>query len=249
MRSIVARSASSASDMALVSLENAAPSNTYQLMLSTYRVDQFESHDNRQGGFLFAMCSATDSFDIALAAEGTDICDTIYDGDPADPAAQSKLNFDKCLAFTDFTLQMNPLVYEFSNIDTTNPAQARGPDADFFTLFDFSAKEDPVQTMLTQDHVNVINGFMGQTTGFYKNLIKKGVIIMGQTEGTNEVKYLNGNYGKGTFTFYGGHDPEDYQHQVGDPPTDLSLHPNSPGYRLILNNILFPAAEKKKHKT
>lgn len=202
-----------------------------------------------KGGFLFAMCSATDSFDIALAAEGTDICDTIYDGDPADPAAQSKLNFDKCLAFTDFTLQTNPLVYEFSNIDTTNPAQARGPDADFFTLFDFSAKEDPVQTMLTQDHVNVINGFMGQTTGFYKNLIKKGVIIMGQAEGTNEVKYLNGNYGKGTFTFYGGHDPEDYQHQVGDPPTDLSLHPNSPGYRLILNNILFPAAEKKKHKT
>lgn len=202
-----------------------------------------------KGGFLFAMCSATDSFDIALAAEGVDICDTIYDGDPADPAAQSKLDYDKCLAFTDFILQMNPLVYEFSNIDTTNPAQARGPDADFFTLFDFSAKEDPVQTMLTQDHVNVINGFMGQTTGFYKNALKKGVIVMAQAEGTNEVKYLNGNFGKGTFTFYGGHDPEDYQHQVGDPPTDLSLHPNSPGYRLILNNILFPAAEKKKHKT
>lgn len=202
-----------------------------------------------KGGFMFAMCSATDSYDIALAAEGTDICEVMYDGDGADPAASSKLDFSKCLAFSNFTLQMNPMIYEFSNIDTTPTAQTRGPDADTFTLFDFSAKEDPVQTMLTQCHVNVIPGFMGQTTGFYRDKIKKGVVIMGQTEGTTEVKYINGNYGNGTFTYYGGHDPEDYQHAVGDPPTDLALHPSSPGYRLILNNILFPAAEKKKHKT
>jgi len=202
-----------------------------------------------QGGFMFAMCSATDSYDIALAAEGADIAESMYDGDPSDPGAQSKLDFSKCLAFTNFILEMNPLVYEFSNLDTSNQSQARGPEADFFTLFDFSAKEDPVQTMLTQCHTNIIPGFMGQTTGFRRDLIKKGLILMGQVEGTREVKYLNGNWGQGTFTFYGGHDPEDYQHQVGDPPTDLSLHPNSPGYRLILNNVLFPAAEKKKHKT
>lgn len=202
-----------------------------------------------QGGFMFAMCSATDSYDIALAAENVDICESMYDGDGADPAAQSRLDFSRCLAFTDFTLEMNPLVYEFSNLDTSNQNQARGPQADFFTLFEFSAKEDPVQTMLTQCHTNIIPGFMGQTTGFRREMIKKGLILMGQVEGTREVKYLNGNWGQGTFTFYGGHDPEDYQHQVGDPPTDLSLHPNSPGYRLILNNVLFPAAEKKKHKT
>jgi hypothetical protein len=202
-----------------------------------------------QGGFMFAMCSATDSYDIALAAEGVDICESMYDGDPADPAAQSKLDFSKTLAFRDFTLEPNALVYEFSNIDVTNQGPARGPEADFFTLFEFSAKEDPVQTMLTQCHTNVVPGFMGQTTAFRRDLIKKGIILMGQVEGTREVKYLNGNWGQGTFTFYGGHDPEDYQHAVGDPPTDLSLHPNSPGYRLILNNVLFPAAEKKKHKT
>lgn len=201
------------------------------------------------GGFMFAMCSATDSYDIALAAEGIDMCETMYDGDPADPAAQGRLDFSKCLAFQNFTLERNPMVYEYSDIDMSNEAQGRGPQADFFTLFDFSAKEDPVQTMLTQDHTNVIPGFMGQTTSFRRDLVKKGIMILGQTEGTREVKYLNGNYGQGTFTFYGGHDPEDYQHQVGDPPTDLSLHPNSPGYRLILNNVLFPAAEKKKHKT
>ncbi len=202
-----------------------------------------------QGGFMFAMCSATDTYDIALAAEGVDICESIYDGDSADPGAQAKLDYDRCLAFHNFVLEPNPLVYEFSNLDTSNYSVARGAEADFFTLFDFSAKEDPVQTMLTQSHTSVINGFLGQTTGFNRDLVKKGVIIMGQVEGTREVKYLNGNWGNGTFTFYGGHDPEDYQHAVGDPPTDLSLHPNSPGYRLILNNVLFPAAEKKKHKT
>jgi hypothetical protein len=202
-----------------------------------------------KGGFMFAMCSATDTYDIALASEKVDICDSMYDGDPMDPTAQSRLDYSKCLAFQNFALEMNPLVYEFSNLDTSNQSLVRGAEADFFTLFEFSAKEDPVQTMLTQNHTSVINGFLGQTTGFNRDLVKKGIVLMGQVEGTKEVKYLNGNYGKGTFTFYGGHDPEDYQHAVGDPPTDLSLHPNSPGYRLILNNVLFPAAEKKKHKT
>ena len=201
-----------------------------------------------QGGFLFAMCSATDSFDIALAAENTDICDRMYDGDAPDPDAQSKLDFSKTLAFQNFTLEMNPLVYEYSNIDI-QPSEIGPQDNDYFTLFDFSAKYDPVPTMLTQDHVNVIHGFMGQTTMFRKSLIKKSVVIMGERNGTDQVKYIHGNYGRGTFTFYGGHDPEDYQHAVGDPPTDLSLYKNSPGYRLILNNILFPAAKKKKQKT
>jgi hypothetical protein len=202
-----------------------------------------------QGGFLFSMCSATDTFDIALAAGSVDICDTPYDGDPPDPAAQQRLDFSQCLAFENFHLEMNPLVYEFSDIDMTQQAALRGQANDFFTLFDFSAKEDPVPTMLTQDHVNVIPGFMGQTTSFNKKLLKKSDIILAETEGAGEVKYLHGNYGKGTFTFYGGHDPEDYQHRVGDPPTDLALHKNSPGYRLILNNILFPAAQKKEQKT
>jgi len=202
-----------------------------------------------RGGFLFAMCSATDTFDIALAAEGMDMVDTPFDGDPPDPDCQSKLNYDRCLAFTGFKIITNPLVYEFSDIDTSDYSKLRGPEADYFTLFEFSAKYDPVPTMLTQCHVSVINGFMGQTTGFKKELIKRGVTILAEVEGAGEVKYLHGNYGRGTFTFYGGHDPEDYQHAVGDPPTDLSLHKNSPGYRLILNNILFPAAKKKERKT
>lgn len=201
-----------------------------------------------QGGFLFAMCSATDSFDIALAAQSVDICDRMYDGDPPDPDAQSKLDYSQTFAFTDFKLEMNPLVYEYSDIDI-QPAEIGLQTNDYFTLFDFSAKYDPVPTMLTQDHVNVIPGFMGQTTMFRKKLIKNSVVIMGERAGTDQVKYIHGNYGRGTFTFYGGHDPEDYQHAVGDPPTDLSLHKNSPGYRLILNNILFPAAKKKKQKT
>jgi hypothetical protein len=202
-----------------------------------------------QGGFVFSMCSATDTFDIALAARGVDIVDTPYDHDPFDPAAQQKLDFGRTLAFENFTLEMNPLVYEFSNIDMTREATLRGQEADYFQLFDFSAKEDPVPTMLTQCHLNILRGFMGQTTSFRKSLLKKSVIILGEVQGGDEVKYLHGNFGKGTFTFYGGHDPEDYQHQVGDPPTQLELHPSSPGYRLILNNVLFPAAKKQERKT
>jgi len=203
------------------------------------------------GGFLFAMCSATDTYDIALAAENTDICDVMYDGDPPDRDAQQRLDFSKTLAFTDFTLEKNPLRYEYSDIDQP-PSDVLGlqnPERDYFTLFEFSAKFDPVPTMLTQDHVNVIPGFLGQTTRFKKSLIKKTVTILAEQQGTDQVQYLHGNYGRGTFTFYGGHDPEDYQHAVGDPPTDLALHKNSPGYRLILNNILFPAAKKKQQKT
>jgi len=201
-----------------------------------------------QGGFLFAMCSATDSYDIALSAIGVDICAPMYDGDAADPDAQQKLNFDNTLAFTNFKLETNPYVYEYSNIDI-QPIEIGDFQNDYFTLFEFSAKYDPVPTMLTQCHVNVIKGFMGQTTMFRRSTIKSSVIILGERKGTDQVKYIHGNFGRGTFTFYGGHDPEDYQHAVGDPPTDLNLHKNSPGYRLILNNVLFPAATKKKQKT
>jgi len=203
------------------------------------------------GGFVFAMCSATDALDIALAAENTDICDVMYDGDPPDPDCQQKLDFSKTLAFENFKLEMNPYRYEYSDIDLppSDPPPLRDPSTDYFTLFEFSAKYDPVPTMLTQNHVNVIHNFMGQTTSFNRKVIKKSVIILAEKEGTDEVKYIHGNYGRGTFTFLGGHDPEDYQHAVGDPPTDLSLHKNSPGYRLILNNVLFPAAKKKKLKT
>ncbi len=200
------------------------------------------------GGFMFAMCSATDTYDIALAAENTDICDVMFDGDPPDADCQERLDYSKTFAFTDFKLVRNPMEYEYSDIDVTPNLTGR-PDSDYFTLFEFSAKYDPVPTMLTQDHVNVVPGFLGQTTAFRKHLVKKSVVILGEKAGTDEVKYLHGNYGRGTFTWYGGHDPEDYQHQVGDPPTDLNLHKNSPGYRLILNNILFPAAKKKQQKT
>lgn len=200
------------------------------------------------GGFMFAMCSATDSYDIALAAENTDIVDAVFDGDPMDPNFASKLDFTKTFAFEHFQIETNPLQYEYSNIDV-QPLEIGSPDNDYFTLFDFSAKFDPVPTMLTQDHVNVIRGFMGQTTMFHKSTIKKNVTILGQRDGTDQVRYLYSNYGRGFFAFYGGHDPEDYQHQVGDPPTDLKLHKQSPGYRLILNNVLFPAAKKKKLKT
>ncbi|RJP70285.1 MAG: asparagine synthetase B [Ignavibacteriales bacterium] len=200
------------------------------------------------GGFMFAMCSATDSYDIALAAENTDICDKMFDGDAADPDAQKKLDFSKTFAFENFNLEMNPFVYEYSDIDIQQP-EIGNPQNDYFTLFDFSAKYDPVPTMLTQDHVNVVRGFMGQTTMFHKKFIKKSVIVLGERAGTDQVRYIHGNFGRGTFTFYGGHDPEDYQHAVQDPPTDLSLYKNSPGYRLILNNVLFPAAKKKKQKT
>lgn len=205
----------------------------------------------RNGGFLFAMCSATDALDIALAAEGVDMVATPFDHDPVDPNVQSKLNFGKSLAFENFTLITDPMVYEYSDIDEppSNRPRTRGAEADYFTLFDFSAKWDPVPTMLTQNHVGVVKGFMGQTTGYRRSLIKKHVIVMGDVPGQDQVKYIHGAAGKGTFTFLGGHDPEDYQHFVGDPPTQLSLHRNSPGYRLILNNILFPAAKKKERKT
>jgi hypothetical protein len=200
------------------------------------------------GGFLFAMCSATDSYDIALASEGNDICQHMFDGDAADPYAEEKLDFSKTLAFKDFTLVKNPNQYEFSSIDATQTRRVN-PKIDFFTLFDFSAKWDPIPTMLCQNHMQVIKGFMGQTTAFKNQHIKSNVLIMGETKASNEARYIHGKLGNGTWTFYGGHDPEDYQHKVGDPKTDLSLHPNSPGYRLILNNILFPAAKKKKLKT
>jgi len=200
------------------------------------------------GGFMFAMCSATDSYDIALAAENDDICDAVFDGDPVDANYASKLDFSKTFAFENFKVNPNPFIYEYSDIDVQQE-EIGGRDNDYFTLFDFSAKFDPVPSMLTQNHVNVIKGFMGQTTMFHKHEIKKSVTILGEREGTDQVRYLYSGYGRGFFAFYGGHDPEDYQHQVGDPPTDLKLHKNSPGYRLILNNVLFPAAKKKKLKT
>ncbi len=200
------------------------------------------------GGFMFAMCSATDTYDIALAAEGVDICAEMYDGDPADPNAQQKLDFSKTLAFYNFQLVRDPLTYEHSTIDN-NFGRNVNPEQDYFTLFDFSAKWDPIPTMLTQNHTRTIKGFMGQSTAFLKNTIKPHVLIMGENKAANEARYIHGTYGRGFFTFYGGHDPEDYRHYVGDPPTDLALHPNSPGYRLILNNILFPAARKKPQKT
>ena len=200
------------------------------------------------GGFLFAMCSGTDSFDIALAAEGVDICESMFDGDGVDAGVNSKLDFARTFAFQNFRLDMNPYNYEFSNIDAT-PSRNMTQANDFFTLFDFSAKWDVVPTMLTQNHDKVVKGFMGQTTAFKKDLIKPDVLVMGETKVVNEARYIHGDLGKGQWTFYGGHDPEDYQHAVGDPQTDLSLHPNSLGYRLILNNVLFPAAKKKKQKT
>jgi len=200
------------------------------------------------GGFMFGMCSATDTYDIALAASGVDIAESVYDGDGADPLANRKLDFSRTLAFKDFRLELDPLIYRFSDIDVTQEASLRGPGA-FFTLFDFSAKNDPVPCMLVQDHVNAVAEFLGQSTGFHKRFIKSGVLALGEVEGTDEVKYLHGQFGRGTFTFLGGHDPEDYQHMVGDPPTELSRYKHSPGYRLILNNVLFPAAEKKKQRT
>jgi hypothetical protein len=201
------------------------------------------------GGFLFAMCSATDTYDITLAADGVDICERMYDGDAADPGAQEKLNFNNTFAFTDFKLVKDPYQYEFSDIDNQPNERGLRQDNDYFNLFEFSAKWDPIPSMLTQNHTRVIPGFFGQTTGFKKALIKPDVVVMGENKDIKEAKYIHGVFGKGFWTFYGGHDPEDYQHQVGEEPTDLNLHPNSPGYRLILNNILFPAAKKKKQKT
>ncbi len=201
------------------------------------------------GGFLFAMCSATDTYDIALAAEGVDICEHMFDGDPADPQAQKKLDFTNTFAFKDFKLRMDPYMYEYSNIDMQQAERGVYQKNDFFALFEFSAKWDPIPTMLTQNHEKLIKGFMGQTTAYRSELVKKDVVVMGENKEAGEARYLHGIFGKGFWTFYGGHDPEDYQHFVGEEPTDLNLHPNSPGYRLILNNILFPAAKKKKQKT
>jgi len=200
------------------------------------------------GGFLFAMCSATDSYDICLASEGIDICESMFDGDAANADAQNLLDFTKTFAFENFILEKSPYVYEFSDIDNTKDRNIQ-EENDFFTLFDFSAKWDPVPTMLCQNHTQIIKGFMGQTTAFTKDLIKSDILILGETNSLKEARYIHGEYGNGTWSFYGGHDPEDYRHLVGDPQTELDLFPNSPGYRLILNNILFPAAQKKKMKT
>jgi hypothetical protein len=202
----------------------------------------------QQGGFLFAMCAATDTYDISLAATGIDICEQMFDGDPADKNAQEKLDFTRTFAFRDFKLVKSPYEYEFSNIDATTTRKVVREN-DYFTLFDFSAKWDPIPTMLCQNHKNLIKGFMGQTTAYRKEVLKPNVLILGENKPAHEARYIHGEKGKGFWTFYGGHDPEDYRHLVGDPPTDLSLHPNSPGYRLILNNVLFPAAKKKKRKT
>jgi len=200
------------------------------------------------GGYLFSMCSAPDSYDIALAAEGVDICNAMFDGDPIDPKAQEKLDYSQCFAFTGFKIDVNPYNYEISDIDVSLTRKVL-PQNDFFTLFEFSAKWDPVPTMLCQDHEKIIKAFMGQSTAFNKKLVKPSVLIMGENKSADEVKYIHGEYGKGMWTFLGGHDPEDYQHFVYDPPTKLELYQNSPGYRLILNNVLFPAAKKKKQKT
>ncbi|APY09849.1 asparagine synthetase B [Seonamhaeicola sp. S2-3] len=200
------------------------------------------------GGFMFAMCSATDSFDIALSAEGVDICEPMFDGDGSDAGYQNKIDYNKTLAFKDFTLERSPLIYEFSSIDMTRKRNVPRT-SDYFTLMEFSAKWDPIPTMLCQNHTALIKGFMGQTTSFTRDEIKPNVLIMGETKINGEAKYIHGIKGKGFFTFYGGHDPEDYQHKVGDSKTELDLHPTSPGYRLILNNVLFPAARKKKQKT
>lgn len=202
-----------------------------------------------QGGFMFAMCSATDTFDMALASENLDALPTPMDGDPIDPNVNEKLSFENTFAFENFEMITDPYIYEHSNIDIEVDLNRISESLDYFTLFEFSAKWDPVPTMLTQNHVNSIRGFYGQATAFQKDKVKSSVVVLAESPGRNQVKYIHGNVGRGTFTFYSGHDPEDYTHRVGDPPTDLSLHTNSPGYRLILNNILFPAAEKKKKQT
>lgn len=200
------------------------------------------------GGFMFAMCSATDSFDIALSADGVDICEPMFDGDPSDPGYQNKIDYSKTFAFTNYILERSPMVYEFSSIDMTT--KRRIPkETDYFTLMDYSAKWDPIPCMLVQNHTALVKGFMGQTTSYDRNQIKSNVLVMGENKTNGEARYIHGVKGKGFFTFYGGHDPEDYQHRVGDAKTELALHPNSPGYRLILNNVLFPAAKKKKQKT
>jgi len=235
--------------------QEVAINNELAKKLGFLKVSEMKSFVTREiekyvlnGGFLFAMCAATDTYDISLAAVGIDICETMFDGDPADKHAHEKLDFNHTFAFRNFELNMDPYAYEFSNIDATDTRQVIR-DNDYFTLFDFSAKWDPIPTMLCQNHRNLIKGFMGQTTAFRNEVLKPGSLVMGENKAANEARYIHGEKGKGFWTFYGGHDPEDYRHLVGDDPTDLSLYPNSPGYRLILNNVLFPAAKKKKRKT
>ena len=235
--------------------QEVAINNELAKKLGFLKVSEMKSFVTREiekyvlnGGFLFAMCAATDTYDISLAAVGIDICESMFDGDPADKHAHEKLDFTHTFAFRDFELNMDPYAYEFSNIDATETRQVIR-DNDYFTLFDFSAKWDPIPTMLCQNHRNLIKGFMGQTTAYRKEVLKPGSLVMGENKAANEARYIHGEKGKGFWTFYGGHDPEDYRHLVGDDPTDLSLYPNSPGYRLILNNVLFPAAKKKKRKT
>ena len=239
-------------------IEDVKTQEAMALKLGFSKVSQLKlavSHKIRDfvagGGFLFAMCSAPDSYDVALSAENVDICDVMFDGDPMQPDAQNHLDYSKTFAFKDFRISTNPAEYEISTIDIDQQSRGRvvNERTDFFTLFEFSAKWDWVPTMLTQNHTRVIHGFMGQTTAFRKETVKTSAVILAENKELGEVRYLHGDFGKGTWTFLGGHDPEDYRHYVGDPPTDLSLYPNSPGYRLILNNILFPAAKKEKHKT
>jgi len=235
--------------------QEVAINNELAKKLGFLKVSEMKSFVTREiekyvlnGGFLFAMCAATDTYDISLSAMGIDICEPMFDGDPADKHAQEKLDFNHTFAFRDFKLTMDPYAYEFSNIDVTNSRQV-ARENDYFTLFEFSAKWDPIPTMLCQNHRNLIRGFMGQTTAYKKELVKPTVLVMGENKAAGEARYIHGEKGKGFWTFYGGHDPEDYRHLVGDPPTDLNLFPTSPGYRLILNNVLFPAAKKKKRKT
>lgn len=235
--------------------QEVAINNQLAKKLGFMKVSEMKSFVTREiekyvlnGGFLFAMCAATDTYDISLAAMGIDICEPMFDGDPADQHAQEKLDFNHTFAFRDFKLTMDPYAYEFSNIDVTNSRNVVREN-DFFTLFEFSAKWDPIPTMLCQNHRNLIKGFMGQTTAYKKELLKPGSLVMGENKNAGEARYIHGERGKGFWTFYGGHDPEDYRHLVGDAPTDLNLFPTSPGYRLILNNVLFPAAKKKKRKT
>ena len=201
------------------------------------------------GGFMFAMCSAADSFDIALSAEGVDICEPMFDGDPSEGNYQSKIDYTKTFAFKNYTLDRKPEHYEFSDIDMTEKRIKIPMEKDYFTLMEYSAKWDPIPTMLCQNHTQLIKGFMGQTTAFEREFVKSNILVLGENQLNNEARYIHGQVGKGMFTFFGGHDPEDYQHKVGDEPTVLDLHPNSPGFRLILNNVLFPAAKKKKQKT
>jgi hypothetical protein len=235
--------------------QEVAINNELAKKLGFLKVSEMKSFVTREiekyvlnGGFLFAMCAATDTYDISLSAMGIDICEPMFDGDPADKHAHEKLDFNHTFAFRDFKLNMDPYAYEFSNIDVTNSRQV-ARENDYFTLFEFSAKWDPIPTMLCQNHRNLIKGFMGQTTAYKKELVKPTVLVMGENKAAGEARYIHGEKGKGFWTFYGGHDPEDYRHLVGDPPTDLNLFPTSPGYRLILNNVLFPAAKKKKRKT